>query len=163
MYKLIISACLLLTLSACGFKPVHSSGNYSLPVKVGHIDGSTNADSEKLRYVFSKALNDAMNSQNNDTNSYTLDVRLTRNLLSFDTQNNKTTARNRVDLRADFVLLDRNQKEIMRDFVITTDSYEITASPYSSIISEEETTNLLAKSLAQEIVVHLIDAINTEK
>ena len=163
MYKSIISICLLLILSSCGFKPVHSSGNYSLPVKIGAIDGGASADSEKLRYVFSKALNDAMNSQNNSSNSYTLNVRLTRNLLSFDTQNNKTTARNRVDLRADFWVLDSNQKEIMSDFVITTDSYEITASPYSSLISEEETTNLLAKSLAQEIAVHVMDAINTEK
>lgn len=159
LFKTAATLCIMLALTACGFKPVYSEHNAALPVKIGAISIRAQ-EPGKLDYTFKHALSQAMRSNDASAQDYTLNVELIKSTLSFDTQNNRVTSRNRLDLRANFTLLDRNKKVIFNDFAIASDSYEVTSSPYSSLISEEETTNLLAKALAQEIVMHLLDVIH---
>jgi hypothetical protein len=96
-----------------------------------------------------------------ESTKYLLTVRMLKTVLSFDTQSNSVSTRQRIDLRADFTLTDLNGKKVAEDFVIASDSFDITVSPYSSLISEEESTNLLAKSLAHEIVLRIAATLSS--
>lgn len=150
---IIVAASLLL--ASCNFRPIYSENHKSLPIKVAAIH-TVGQDYGKLEYIMRQELVSAFNPTSAlEPAQYVMSVRLLKSILSFDTQSNRVSTRQRIDLRADFVLTDLNGKKITEDFVVASDSFDITVSPYSSLISEEESSNLLAKTLAQEIALRV--------
>ncbi len=151
MNRVITIAFLLGLLSACGFKPIYGDKHKSIPIKVGAIH-TVNQEYGKLSYIMRRELESTFNPPAaQEPAQYIMSVNLLKSILSFDTQSNRVSTRQRIDLRASFVISDLTGKKIAEDFVTASDSFDITVSPYSSLISEEESSNLLAKTLAQEI------------
>lgn len=150
---IIMLASVLLT--SCSFRPIYGENHRSLPIKVASIY-TVGQDYGKLEYIMRQELESAFNPTSAlEPAQYVMNVRLLKSILSFDTQSNRVSTRQRIDLRADFILTDLNGKKVTEDFVVASDSFDITVSPYSSLISEEESSNLLAKTLAQEIGLHV--------
>jgi hypothetical protein len=153
---------IIAALSSCGFKPMYGDRNSGLPIQISSI-AMANAESGKLEYIMRKELENQFNPGGFDEKYYyKIAIILHKTLLSFDTQSNRISSRQRIDMRANFVVTDLNGKKIIEDFAIASDSFYISTSPYSSLISEEETANLLAKTLAQEISLRVASSLGAE-
>lgn len=157
----VLTAILIFLLTGCGFKPIYGENHQSLPVKVASIH-TVSQEYGKLEYIMRHELESAFNpTHTQQPAQYIMRVRLLKSTLSFATQSTRVSTRQRIDLRADFVLTDLSGKVIADDYVIASDSSDITVSPYSSLISEEESSNLLAKTLAQEIGLRVAATLET--
>ncbi len=158
---ILILSFILIFLTSCGFRPIYGENHNSLPIKLVSVQ-TLRQDYGKLDYIMRQELEKAFNPLDScEPAQYTMTVRMLKTVLSFDTQSNRVSTRQRVDLRVDFILTDLNGKKVTEDFVVASDSFDITISPYSSLISEEETTNLLAKSLAQEITLRVAATLSS--
>ena len=146
----------------CNLKPLYSEQEGALPVKIGNISFSENPS--KLNLIFNNSLEKALNPEgNNISPKYSLDVKLIKSSLSFAIQNNSVNNRTRIDLVADYTLIKlATNKIIVQDKAIAVDSFEITQSPYSNLISEEEVMNILARNLSNEIKLRLSNAIYSD-
>src|SRR5690606_12951868 len=96
---------------------------------------------------------------------YILDVALDKTLVGFGAQQNTINTRNLATLSANYRLSDINTgKEITSGTQKIMDSFEISVSPYSTYVSDEETSIKLAKNLAHELILRLEgDIIKIEK
>lgn len=151
---------LLLLLTSCGFKPVYSINNALIPINIASITTSEPKES-KLNFMTRQALKEALNPLNIDfEKKYDISVVIKKNILSFETLNTSINTRNRISLSAHYKVIDLNGNKIIEDKVEASDSFAIAISPYSEVVSEEEITILLAKVLAQQIVLKLRVFIN---
>lgn len=159
--KRVIFLFLLLINTGCGFHPLYSSTNQTPTlesIKLGKV--SLGNYPSKVDYIFQSELRNILSTLPNQHKKYLLDVTLNKSVSSYGTQQNSINTRSLLMLKANFVL-----REIDTDKIIVTntqnimDSYEVSISPYASIVSEDETANKLAKSLAYEILIRLEDEI----
>ncbi len=154
---------IIAALSSCGFKPMYGERNSVLPIKISSIT-MANAEVGKLEYIMRKELKSQFDPSGfDDKYDYKIAIVLHKSILSFDTQSNRVSSRQRIDMRANFIVKDLNDKKIIEDFVIASDSFYVSTSPYSSLVSEEETVNLLAKTLAQEISLRVASSLGAEQ
>lgn len=150
-----IYVCLFVT--ACGFKPVH--GDPIASEKLASIKVSVGASTEipdkfvhKLRSVIEETFEQGASS---DHITHNLDVKVTKALASYETQNN-TSTRTRVSLYVSLILSDLKGKQIYNDRLIAIDSFQVADSPYSALVTEEETAIRMTKEIANEIELRVL-------
>jgi hypothetical protein len=157
MKNIFILTCVFLFVTACGFKPVH--GDTINSEKLASIKINVGAASEipdKFAHKFRSVIKETFEQGNSSSNiSYILDVKVTKALASYETQNN-TNTRTRISLNVSFVLSDLAGKEMYNDRLIAIDSFQVSDSPYSALVTEEETTIRMTKEIANEIKLRVL-------
>ncbi|MCE2992974.1 MAG: hypothetical protein ACK5WS_02060 [Alphaproteobacteria bacterium] len=158
MIKLITFLLLSVSLlSGCGFKPIYEHKKHSsMPVEIGNLLFS-DMKFKKHIYTLKSSLTDTIN-PDKISPKYYLNVTIHKTKYSFDTQNNSINNRIKILIVADYQLFDiETKKQITKDTIYYSDSFEVSSSPYSAHISEEETVDLLLSQLADEIKIRITD------
>lgn len=159
MKNILILVLVLSVISGCGFKPLYGD-NESSTEKLGaiKINVTTTGDiPEKFVHLLQKAIEGNFNSEQGSRNkTHALTVSVVKALASYETQNN-TSTRTRITLYVNLALLDLNtNKKIYEDKLIAVDSFQVADSPYSALVSEEETAIRMTKEIANEIELRVL-------
>ena len=148
------------TLISCNLQPVYKDKPNGLAkMKIGQITFSNMPS--KMHFIFRKSLEDNLLGVDNRIEAeYLLNINLSDSRQSIVIQSNSISSRNQVNLIANYTLVDiLSGKEIISDKVIAIDSFEITSSPYSNQVSEEESLNNLARDIVNDIKFRLMDLL----
>ena len=153
-----------MTLSGCGFKPVYydigDAPKGIQSVKLGYI--KTGKLPTRLDLEFKKAINQAFDSNmnNNQETKYVLNINLVTSSQNLGTQNNSIYTRTRLIMYVNYELLNINTQKIeIRDKFTASDSFQVDTSPYSTFVSEEQTSINMAKAISEEIKTRLMGKI----
>jgi hypothetical protein len=147
-------------ITSCSLKPIYSEEVTNISkIKIGQITSS--AKPSKTDFIFKKSLEGSLLQENDEAKpEYLLNIKLSGSKQSIVIQSNSISSRIQMNLIADYTLIDINTGlEVVSDKAIDIESFEITSSPYSNQISEEETLNLLARNIVNEIKFRLIHYI----
>lgn len=145
----------LIALTSCGFTPLYGVKTRSLPIKVVAVNLETQIVG-KLNYAMKQALDDAFNPTHEaQLSRYNMVVNLRKKVYSYGTLSTSVNSRNRVSLNATYTVTDMDGKKIIDGEAFASDSFEIAVSPYSTLVSDEEITILLAKTIAEEIALRM--------
>lgn len=151
---------LLFIVTSCNLRPVYSNSNQA-KLKISYslsISGTKNA---KSNYHIKKAFDDMF--EKTTDSRYSVEINVTEGRTNFAAQSNTTFDRSRVDLTADLVIRDRNDPTYKsKEKVMVSDSFEITNSPYSSLVSEEGSVEILSENLAKEVLNRIISVTDIE-
>ncbi len=158
MKKVLFSIFVVLMTTSCGFKPLYSENSDSAE-KLSQIKVLVNATGDipaKFAHVLQKTLEDTFHSNQSHNSTHYLDVTVAKALTSYETQNN-TSTRTRVSLYITLVMRDlATNKLIYTDKLIAIDSFQVADSPYSALVSEDETAIRMTKELANEIQLRIL-------
>lgn len=163
MLKRFVAILGLFFISSCGFAPLHSVDNDSEFSKIKvTVSDETKAPS-KMTSLLKSELDDSLNVYgSNKPSEYLLDVNLVKVNTAYETQSNTVNLRTRVTITANFVLTRISDFEaVLKDKVISVDSFEDTDSPYATLISDEETANKMAQGIAKEIKLRVASKLKT--
>ena len=125
-------------------------------IKIGSID--TGKFPQKLDHILKIELENELNPYAKAKDSkYLLDIIITRANTSFGTKSDSSSTRMLITFTLHFSLKDlQTSKTLYTDTVLSYDSFQITESPYSTFISEEENMNRIAKASVNEIKIRLL-------
>ncbi len=156
--KNIIIASILMLLASCGFSPVYGEKNVNH--KLSGVKASITPVGdipEKFLQKFKRDLEDVLHTNQSDAKiTHSLDISVVKTVASYSTQNN-TDTRSRITLIASISVKDLNtEKVVYRDRIMSIDSFQVADSPYSALVTEEETLNRMTKELANEIGLRLL-------
>ncbi len=142
---------LVLGITACTFRPIYSSNEIksvcvlSIPEKSGH-------------HIY-QALQGHFPEKTNC--QYTL--KITTPQVSFSSNNlsdSDFTTMQLIKAQADYSLMDKNKKVVLKNSVSSSSSSAVTTSPYASVVAEEKTTQNLYTILADQIALHVATYLN---
>lgn len=145
---------LLLTLSACGLRPLYSGGN-SGPVastlsriEVAPIEG-------KAGWLMANALKDRLQ-RSSEAPLYRVEVKLDDQLTSLGVRSDDTVTRERRTLRARYQLVDLSRGTVLLDATAGSDvGLDAVGSDYATLAAENSALERLAPIVADEIVARL--------
>lgn len=163
MLKRFVTLCGLLISSSCGFTPLHGINEDSEFSKVKVVVGDETRSPSKMTSLLKSELDDSLNVVGeNKPSEYILDVKLVKVNTAYETQSNTVNLRTRVTITANFELTRiKDFKVVLKDKVISVDSFEDTDSPYATLISDEETANKMAQGIAKEIKLRVASKLKT--
>lgn len=157
----VFSLCLVLILSACGFRPLYeSSGSIDSRINFASIREVSYLEKlpSKFDFEFRRKLNELF--AQDSASQYWLDVNVTKVSSSFDIQNTSVTTRKAITIAAEFKMIDKsNLAIVLADKVLVMDSFDVGGSPYSNYLSDEQTSIKLSEALANEIVIRVLTHI----
>ncbi len=141
----------ILHLSGCtGLGSISSHElNYNLEIKNISFGDKPN----KSAYFLKKRLNELLIAQNNPGNAdnFYLNISVAKSIVNYGTQQNSINTRSILKFACEYSIIDHNDKIIDSGNATVADSYEISTSLYSSVITEEATSERLASTLASEL------------
>lgn len=145
--------------TGCGFKPLYTDAQnteFLHQIKIGSI--SIGKFPHKLDHILKIALENELNPYATAGDAkYSLDIKITKANTSFGTKSDLSSTRMLINFTINFTLKDRQTSKILfTDEVLSYDSFQITDSPYSTFISEEENLNRIAKASVNEIKTRLL-------
>ena len=155
--KLLCCLLALVFVSSCNLRPVYQRDASIIEGVTYDIKSFKNTNP-----AFNFALKDALNDVfiKSQQSRYQLDIELRDSATNFSSQSNTTYNRTKIDLVANFKLSDLGTgKVILKDKAIVSDSFEINNSPYSSLVSEEETYSILAVNLSHQLKHRVASAL----
>jgi LPS-assembly lipoprotein len=145
--------CLMLTLSACGLRPLYSGGSGGTVaqtlqgIDVGPIAGG------KSGWLVRNALTDRLG--NGGTRQYRLDVELDDKIEGFGVRSDDAVTRERRTLRARYKLTDSAGK-ILLDATAGSDvGIDVVSSEYATIAAENTALERLSGIVADQIVARI--------
>jgi hypothetical protein len=164
--RLIITGFLILLNTSCGFTPLYNDGRnveFLNHIKIGSI--STGSLPQKLDHVlkieFEKEFGDVHSVVDP---KYILDIKITKGKTSFGSKSDSTTTRMLIVFTMNFTLKDiQTSRVLFSDEVLSYDSFQITDSPYSTFISEEENFNRIAQTSVNEMKIRLLSYFSDSK
>jgi hypothetical protein len=150
---------LLFILTACGFKPLYGDSSDITDLEGVKINvASVTADvPQRFLHTFKYALEDEFNPDQSESR-YTkvLNVDIVKTNVSYETQNN-TSNRTRITMSINFALMDINtDKILLKDKMIAIDSFQVADSPYSALITDEETSIRMINEAVKEIKLRVL-------
>ena len=157
--RLIIIISLICLNTGCGFKPLYTdvqNAEFLNQIIIGSI--SIGQFPHKLDHILKIELENELNPYANPKDiKYVLDIKITKGNTSFGAKSDTSSTRMLITFTVNFVLKDlRTSKILFTDEVLSYDSFQITESPYSTFISEEENLNRIAKASVNEIKIRLL-------
>lgn len=155
MMRIALFTVLLISLSACGLRPLYGggSGAYTITqleqVQVGPID-------ERSGWLLRNALVDRLPGGNNEAGQYRLDVLIDDDITRFGIRGDAATTRERRTLRARFQLVSLENGETLLDATAGSDAgIDITSSEYATVAAEQTAVERLSKEVADDIVARV--------
>lgn len=152
---------LVLTLAACGLKPLYGTGNAATQsglasIEVAEIPG-------RAGWLMRNALSDRLSAAGNSSPRYRLDVRLDDDLEGLGLLSDESIGRERRTLRARYQLIDLASDNIVLDATAEYDAgIDVVSSDYATIAAEETALENLAVEVADRIVTRVALALRPE-
>ena len=151
---------LALPLSACGLRPLYSGGSGSAAssllsnVSVGPIEG-------KSGWLVRNAIVDRIGDHDGSAR-YRLDIKLDDQIEGYGIRADRTTTRERRQLRARYQLVDTTDNKMLIDTTAGSDvGIDVVNSEYATIAAEQTALERLAETVADQILTHV--ALQTRK
>ena len=151
---------LALPLSACGLRPLYSGGSSGAAssmlsnVSVGPIDG-------RAGWLVRNAIVDRIGDQGGG-GRYRLDIKLDDQIEGFGIRADRTTTRERRQLRARYQLIDSVDNRMLIDATAASDiGIDVVNSEYATIAAEQTALERLSETIADQIVARV--AMQTRK
>jgi len=151
---------LALPLSACGLRPLYSGGSGSAAssllsnVSVGPIEG-------KSGWLVRNAIVDRIGDHGGSAR-YRLDIKLDDQIEGYGIRADRTTTRERRQLRARYQLVDTTDNKMLIDTTAGSDvGIDVVNSEYATIAAEQTALERLAETVADQIITHV--ALQTRK
>jgi len=149
---IIILSFLLIT--SCSFSPMYENSGY-MPFALGKVE-IVNESNPKLYYLIRQEFHNNVNPQDLDElTKYSVNLKVLLSYKEFDTKTDSIKTRSMIISRIDFTVHNKEGNAVYNDFVTGIENYEITSSPFSSLVAKEESTKILLKSLISEVALKL--------
>jgi LPS-assembly lipoprotein len=142
---------LMLTLSACGLRPVYSGGSAGAVAQTLQGISVTPIDGGKSGWLMQNALGDRLGSGTGG--KYRLDVVLDDKIEGFGVRSDDAVTRERRTLRARYQLVDTANGKTLLDATAGSDvGIDVVSSEYATIAAENSALERLAGIVADQIV-----------
>jgi LPS-assembly lipoprotein len=148
-------ACVLLSLTACGLRPVYAGGSESAvastlrSVSVAPIAGQSG-------WLMRNKLVDRLGEGGSGSPAYRLDVTIDDHITSFGLRGSQAATRERRTLRARYRLVDLRNGMVVLDATAGSDAgIDIVSSEYATVAAEQTALENLADNVADQIVARL--------
>ena len=145
----------LLSLTACGLRPVYAGGSESAvastlrSVSVAPIAGQSG-------WLMRNKLVDRLGEGGSGSPAYQLDVTIDDNITSFGLRGSQAATRERRTLRARYRLVDLRNGMVVLDATAGSDAgIDIVSSEYATVAAEQTALENLADNVADQIVARL--------
>ena len=156
MKRLGLISLLLVSLCACGLRPLYAGGSEGPvfatlgSVKVSGIGGGQSG------WLMHNKLVDRLGEGGSETPAYRLDVTLDNNITSFGVRSDEAATQERISLRARFQLVDLHSGMVVLDDTAGSDaSIDIVSSEYATLAAEQTSLENLSDVVADQIVARL--------
>ncbi|MFW2831376.1 LPS assembly lipoprotein LptE [Sphingomonas sp. ID0503] len=145
----------LLTLPACGLRPVYGGGTHGAVATVlSSIEVATIPD--KAGWMMRNALTDRLRAAGPDTPRYRLQVTLDDRIDGFGVRKDNVTTRERRTLRARYQLVEAATNAVVLDATAASDAgIDVVSSEYSVIAAENTALENLTQDVADQIIARL--------
>ena len=150
-----IAPLLVLTLAACGLRPLYSGGTSGTvastlrSVRVAPIEGRTG-------WLVRNRLIDRLGDGGSASPRYRLEIRLDDNITGFGIRGDRAVTRERRTLRARYQLVDLASGAVVLDASAGSDAgIDVVSSEYATVAAEQTAAERLADVLADQIVARL--------
>lgn len=152
IFVLILGAALL---SACGLKPLYSSG--ASGAVVGTLQSvSVDPIEGKSGWLMRNAVNDRLAAGGQSDARYRLSIKLDDNIEGLGVRADDTVTRERRTLRARYQLIDIETGKILLDATAGSDAgIDVVSSEYATIAGENSALENLSQIVADQIVARL--------
>jgi LPS-assembly lipoprotein len=151
---------LALPLSACGLRPLYSGGSSGSAssmlstVSVGPIEG-------RAGWLVRNAIVDRIGDHGGSAR-YRLDIKLDDQIAGYGIRADRTTTRERRELRARYQLVDTSNDSMLIDATAGSDvGIDVVNSEYATIAAEQTALERLAETIADQIITRI--AMQTRK
>lgn len=149
-----IVVALLLTLSACGLRPLYSGGGAGAVVQTLQSIDVSPIEGGKSGWLMRNALNDRLDN-GGGIKQYRLDVELDDKIEGFGVRSDDAVTRERRTLRARYKLVDASGK-ILLDATAGSDvGIDVVSSEYATIAAENTALERLSGIVADQIVANI--------
>ena len=146
----------LLSLTACGLRPLYAGGNESPVVSTLRSVKVSNIGGGQAGWLMRKKLVDRLGEGGPATPAYRLDVTLDNNITSYGVRSDEAATQERITLRARFQLVDlRNGMVVLDDTAGSDASIDIVSSEYATVAAEQTSLENLSDVVADQIVARL--------
>ena len=150
-----VALALILTLSACGLRPLYGGGAggavaQSLrSVEVAAIDG-------KAGWLMRHALEDRLGTPASGTARYRLEIELDDQIGGFGVRRDDSVTRERRTLRARYRLVENAQGTVVLDATAGSDAgIDVVSSEYATVAAEDTALEHLSQTVADQIVARV--------
>lgn len=148
-------------LTSCNLKPVYGQVNNQGKLAIAYSLSIVGTKNAKSNYYIKKAFDEVLEKKSDSR--YLVEINISEGRSSFAAQSNTTFDRSRVDLIADITIIDKtNPTRKSKEKVTVSESFEITKSPYSTLVAEEGSVEILSDNLANEVVNRIISVTGIE-
>jgi LPS-assembly lipoprotein len=144
----------LLTLSACGLRPLYSGGGAGVVVRTLQSIDVTPIEGGKSGWLVRNALNDRLDN-NGATKQYRLDVELDDKIEGFGVRSDDAVTRERRTLRARYKLVDASGKVVLDATAGSDVGIDVVSSEYATIAAENTALERLSGIVADQIVANI--------
>jgi LPS-assembly lipoprotein len=145
----------LLTLSACGLRPLYSGGSSGVvastmrTVTIGSIAGQSG-------WLMRNKLIERLGESGGATPAYRLDVTLDDNITAFGLRSDRAATRERRTLRARYQLVQLSNGLVVLDATAGSDAgIDIVSSEYATVAAEQTALENLTDTVADQIAARL--------
>ncbi len=153
--KAALTLVLLLTLSACGLRPLYGGGESGTvaqtlrSVDVAPIDG-------KAGWLMRNALNDRLGRDRGAPAAYRLEVELDDQITGFGVRRDDAITRERRTLRARYRLVEAGKGTVVLDATAGSDAgIDVVSSEYATVAAENSALERLSQTLADQMVARI--------
>lgn len=146
----------LLSLTACGLRPLYAGGNDSPVVSTLRSVKVSNIGGGQAGWLMRNKLVDRLGEGGPEASAYRLDVTLDNNITSYGVRSDEAATQERITLRARFQLVDlRNGMVVLDDTAGSDASIDIVSSEYATVAAEQTSLENLSDVVADQIVARL--------
>ena len=145
--------CLMLTLSACGLRPLYSGGSNGTVAQMLTGIEVTPIEGGKSGWLVRNALTDRLGSSG--TKQYRLDVVLDDKIEGFGVRSDDAITRERRTLRARYKLVDAAGKIVLDATAGSDVGIDVVSSEYATIAAENTALERLSGIVADQIVARI--------
>jgi LPS-assembly lipoprotein len=149
----VVSVSLLLTLSACGLRPLYSGGTNGVVAQTLTGIDVTVQDSGKAGWLVRNALNDRLGASGQK--QYALVVELDDKIEGFGVRSDDAVTRERRTLRARYKLTDAAGKVLLDATAGSDVGIDVVSSEYATIAAENTALERLSGIVADQIVARI--------
>lgn len=155
MHRLAIALALCVTLSACGLRPLYSSGSQGSVVQtLGDV--SVAPIQGRAGWLVKNALDDRLEALGGASSRFELSVVLDDQITGFGLLANDQVTRERRTLRARYKLVETATGDVVLDATAASDAgVDIVSSEYATIAAENRALENLSLEIADQIVTRL--------
>ncbi|MES2339841.1 MAG: LPS assembly lipoprotein LptE [Pseudomonadota bacterium] len=154
MIRIVAPLAVLLSLSACGMRPLY--GGIDSPARIALSQVQVTPIDGQAGWLVSSALRDRLSAVDGAAARYRLDVRLDDRIAGLGVRRDDSISRERRTLRARYQLVDLTSGATLLDATAGSDAgVDVVGSEYATIAAEQTALERLSGIVAEQIVARV--------